>query len=251
MFITKFSDKLTFIMKYYDYSFLSLVVVTVLLYAFIIYIIWKLLKFVLTGIDNIFFSRPPITDNIYMYMDNIHTYMKYNDNFILGLDLIHKNIPLEEKCMLLRHFVNSRSAVIESIIRKDLKINDNSKYKIITSIRHKSNKVILNNLRPDCDISHYIFVIYDMYGTGRYGKAFIYKVPLNVVNDMIVDYGEYSSNELNKINSITEDNITNNSFYDCEYKIKSTIKMNDKQQYVNNIITWLSKYEVKYDSKYF
>lgn len=135
------------------------------------------------------------------------------------LKQIENEKTLTGKCVLARNYLNPQSTDIETIYRKDLKIvkSLNSRtgngykngiyYEIKSSIHAKKSKLNFVQIRPDRYIDYYILIGYNMYKNNNIGKSYIFKIPSQIMYNLIIDYGSYAHGTCEKLGKITKDNI--------------------------------------------
>lgn len=178
------------------------------------------------------------------------------------LSYIKNAKSLTEKCLLLRKYFSPQSTHIEHVIKKDLllenakdnvsgdAIKNNIKYEIKSSIHAKKSKVNFVQIRPDHDIDYYIFVLYNLHDSNNssIGNAYIFKIPSEVVYDMVVKHGGYAHGILNKLNNITKENLKGRN---CEYALRFTLNVKNKKS--KSYLLWdeFQKYKVEYSEKNF
>jgi len=146
------------------------------------------------------------------------------------LKKINGEKTLTGKCIMAREYLSPQSTDFEKIIREDLKIckkidetsgdgNKNGKnYEIKHSIHAKKSKLNFVQIRPDHNIDFYIFIGYNMYKCNTHiGKAYIFKIPHDKINKLIVEYGGYAHGTVKIFGKITKDNIIGRN---CEYALR-------------------------------
>lgn len=186
--------------------------------------------------------------------------MKIKDNININeiVKIIQDKKNLTEKCVLSRMYLSPQSTHLERIVKNDLGIKnainnlsgDGCKrkinYEIKISIHSKKCKLNFVQLRPDHNIDFYILIYYNMYYNNQIGKAYIFKIPTNIMYDLIIKYGGYAHGTCNKLGRINSDNLKGRN---CEYSLRCSPNINSEK----NIKIWneLLKYEVDYNSKHF
>ena len=133
---------------------------------------------------------------------------------------IQQEPSLTKKCVLARMFLAPQSTTMETIIKNDLLIGpatdevsgDGHKnginYEIKYSGHARNSKINFVQIRPDHNVDYYIFVAYNMYDTeSEIGKAYIFKVPSEVVYNLIVLHGGYAHGTVKKLGAITHENV--------------------------------------------
>lgn len=85
-----------------------------------------------------------------------------------------------------------------------------------------------------------------MYENETIGKGYIFKIPSQVMYDLIVRYGGYAHGTCAKLGKITQDNIKGRN---CEYALRCDPNMKKGK----NFELWnkFMKYEVEYNSDNF
>lgn len=174
------------------------------------------------------------------------------------LKKVSQQETLTGKCIMARNYLTPQSTDLEYICRRDLDIGppvnetsgDGNKnginYEIKTSIHAKKSKINFVQIRPDHNVDSYIFIAYNMYENDTIGKAHIFKVPSNIVYEMIVNYGGYAHGTCAKLGKITIDNVKGRN---CEY----ALRCNPNAKQGKNFELWneLLKYEVEYKADNF
>lgn len=169
------------------------------------------------------------------------------------LQQIESEKTLTGKCIFGRNYLSPQSTDFETLCKKDLKIGkslnsttgdghkNGNNYEIKSSIHSKKSKLNFVQLRPDHNIDYYIFVAYNMYENDTIGKGHIFKIPSDIICDLIVRYGNYAHGTCAKLGKITQYNIKNRN---CEY----SLRCNPNAKKGKNIKLWneLIKYEVDY-----
>jgi hypothetical protein len=174
-----------------------------------------------------------------------------NDDDII--ELIKTQSTLTNKCILVRKYIKPQSSKFEKIIKDELQIQpplnnisgDGHKnginYEIKSSIHSKKSKINFVQLRPHHNIDFYIFVVYNMYDNNDLGKGYIFKVPSENINQLIIEYGNYAHGATNVLGKITLRNIKLNKY---EYCLRCNPNMKKSKSY--NLWRELLKYEVTY-----
>lgn len=186
--------------------------------------------------------------------------MKNKDNININeiVKIIQDKKDLTEKCILSRMYLSPQSTHMEKIIKNDLGIKNainnlsgdgckrNINYEIKISIHSKKCKLNFVQLRPDHNIDFYILIYYNMYYNNNIGKAYIFKIPTNIIYDLIIKYGGYAHGTFNKLGRINCNNLKGRN---CEYSLRCSPNIKSEK----NIKLWneLLKYEVDYNSKHF
>jgi len=184
--------------------------------------------------------------------------MKLNDNNNKNqiLKKINNQKNLTEICILARNYLSPQSTDLETICKKYLKIDspidetsgdghkNGKNYEIKISIHAKKSKLNFVQIRPDHNIDFYIFIGYNMYDNNdkKIGKAYIFKIPSNIVYELIVLYGGYAHGTIKKLGEITINNIKGRN---CEY----ALRCNPNQKKGKDFDLWkeFKKYKVDYN----
>jgi hypothetical protein len=114
-------------------------------------------------------------------------------------------------------------------------------YEIKASIHAKNSHLNFVQIRPDHSVDFYILVAYNMYENDAIGNAHIFKVPSNIIYNLIVKYGGYAHGSCSILGCITIDNIKGRN---CEYALRCdpNAKKGKSFELWNEFI----KYEVEY-----
>lgn len=143
---------------------------------------------------------------------------KYLEEKKRAIKQAEEGTNLLEKCVLLRVYTSPQSTDAEKLIKKDLNIQnagDNIsgdgikngiKYEIKVSLHDEKCKVNIRQIRPHHDVDYYIIVALNLF-EGENGKAYIFKIPSDVVYDLVVDYGGYTHGTVAKNGVITKESI--------------------------------------------
>lgn len=173
------------------------------------------------------------------------------------LEKIGKQKTLTGKCIMARKYLSPQSTDLEKICKIDLKIDDpinetsgdghknGNNYEIKASIHAINSKLNYVQIRPDHNVDYYIFIAYNMYTKNDIGQAYIFKVPSNIVYELIVLYGGYAHGTKSALGPITNENIKGRN---CEYALRCN--PNTKK---GKSLLWeeLKKYEVEYNAENF
>ena len=175
---------------------------------------------------------------------------------------IMKNIytqpTLTAKCLHVRCYLNPQSTDFETLLKKELEIGppinetsgDGNKngvnYEIKTSIHAKKSKINFVQIRPDHNIDYYIFIAYNLYENETIGNAHIFKVPSNIIYNLIVQYGSYAHGTCAKFGKITLENIKGRN---CEYALRCDPNATKGKSY--DLWNILKTYEVEYNANNF
>lgn len=175
---------------------------------------------------------------------------------------ILKQIEMEKtltgKCVLCRNYLSPQSIDFETLCKKDLKIDkslnstsgdgykNGINYEIKSSIHAKRSKLNFVQIRPDHNIDYYILIGYNMYKNDTIGKGYIFKIPSQVIYELVVIYGGYAHGTCAKLGKITHENIKGRN---CEY----ALRCDPNAKKGKNLELWneLMKYEVEYNSDNF
>jgi len=172
------------------------------------------------------------------------------------LEQIKSTTTLTGKCILARNYLTPQSTDLEAICKKDLDIGNalNStsgdghkngvNYEIKASIHANKSKINFVQIRPDHDIHYYIFIAYNMYDDAdtTTGNAHIFKIPSQIVYDLIVRFGGYAHGTCAALGKITSDNIKSRN---CEYALRCD--PNAKKGKSFDIWNEFMKYKVEYN----
>lgn len=170
---------------------------------------------------------------------------------------INAENTLTGKCILARMYLTPQSTEMETICRNDLRIDkpetktsgDGYKngihYEIKISLHAKNSKINFVQIRPDHQVEFYILIAYNMYENCTIGKAYIFKIPSDVLYKLIVDYGGYAHGTRSKLGKITYESMIGRG---CEYALRCNPNAQN-----GNCVIWkhLLKYEVPYDPSFF
>jgi hypothetical protein len=126
---------------------------------------------------------------------------------------------LWEVCVLLRVYTSPQSTDAEKIIKKNLQINnaeDNIsgdgvkngiKYEIKVSVHDVNCKVNIRQIRPHHNVDFYIIIAFNLFG-GSKGEAYVFKIPAEVIYELVVDYGGYTHGTVSKNGIVTKESIS-------------------------------------------
>jgi len=170
------------------------------------------------------------------------------------LEQIRNEKTLTGKCILSRVYLSPQSTDLETICKKDLCIGDalnptsgdghknGINYEIKASIHASKSKINFVQIRPDHAIDYYILITYNMYENDTTGNAHIFKIPSNIVHELIVSFGGYAHGTCTVLGKITSDNIKGRN---CEYALRydPNAKKGKSFERWNEFM----KYEVEYD----
>jgi len=174
------------------------------------------------------------------------------------LEKIKNEKTLTEKCILAREYLNPQSTDLEIICKEELDIGNalNStsgdghkngiNYEIKASIHANKSKINFVQIRPDHDIHYYIFIAYNMYENDTIGNAHIFKIPSDIVYDLIISFGGYAHGTCSKLGKIKPDNIKGRN---CEYALRCD--PNAKKGKSFELWRHFMKYEVEYEPNNF
>lgn len=168
------------------------------------------------------------------------------------IDKIDTYKTLTQKCIIVREYFVPQSTLFQDIIMKDLDIKkpineisgDGCKnkinYEIKTSVHAKKSKINFVQIRPDHNIDYYILIAYNLYDkNSSIGKAYIFKIPSEILYELVIKYGGYAHGTCNKLGKITKNNIKGRN---CEYALRCNPNSKNKKLW-NEFL----KYEVNYD----
>lgn len=96
-------------------------------------------------------------------------------------------------------------------------------------------------LRPDHDIDYYILCVYNLYYDTYKGKGFIFKIPSDIICDLIVRFGGHAHGTIKMLGKITKQNIKGRN---CEYALRCN--PNARKGKSHNLWNILLEYEVEY-----
>lgn len=174
------------------------------------------------------------------------------------IEKIEKCETLTEQCILAREYLTPQSTHFESIIKKKLLLKkaeneisgdackNNVKYEIKSSIHAKNCKINFVQIRPDHDIDYYILIAYNMYYDNKIGKAYLFKIPSNILYNLVVKYGGYAHGTCKTLGKITVDNVKGRN---CEYALRCD--PNCKKGKNNDLWNELMIYETDYKEELF
>ena len=178
-----------------------------------------------------------------------------NKKDILGK--IKMQPTLTGKCLYARYYLSPQSTELEIICKTDLNIGEpiNStsgdghkngiNYEIKASVHAKESRINFVQIRPDHNVDYYIFIAYNMFDT-PHGNGHIFKIPSNIVYELIVRYGGYAHGTREVFGEITLDNIKGRN---CEYALRCD--PNSKKGKSFELWNELMKYKVEYNSENF
>ena len=174
------------------------------------------------------------------------------------LEKITQQKTLTGKCIMARNYLSPQSTELETICKKDLGIDgpinktsgdgykNGKKYEIKTSVHANKSQINFVQIRPDHNVDFYIFIAYNMYEKNDIGRAYIFKVPSNIVYKLIVLYGGYAHGTCSVLGPITYDNIKGRN---CEYALRCN--PNTKKGKSFDLWKELKNYEVEYNAENF
>ena len=174
------------------------------------------------------------------------------------INMINQQNTLTGKCILARMYLTPQSTTLESICKQDLEIgpalNETSgdgrkngiNYEIKSSIHAKDCKANFVQIRPDHNIQSYIFITYNMYENNNIGNAHIFKVPAEIVYNMLVQYGSYAHGTKRIQGIITMDNLHGNG---REYALRCNPNATTGRDF--HLWNALLEYEVEYNANNF
>ena len=148
-----------------------------------------------------------------------HLYNKFIEEKELAILQATESKDLWEVCVLLRVYTSPQSTDAEKIIKKNLQINnakDNIsgdgvkneiKYEIKVSVHDVNCKVNIRQIRPHHNINFYIIVAFNLFG-GIKGEAYLFKIPAEVIYELVVDYGGYTHGTVSKNGVVTKESIS-------------------------------------------
>ena len=173
---------------------------------------------------------------------------------------ITKQTTLTAQCLMVRKYLAPQSTMFETICKKHLKIDkkvdetsgdgckDGITYEIKVSVHANKSKLNFVQLRPDHNVDYYIFIAYNMYEKGTsIGKAYILKIPSDVVYDLVIKYGGYAHGTVELLGKITKDNLKGRNA-EFALRCQPNAKKGSKDHKLWNE---LKKYEVTYDAENF
>lgn len=184
--------------------------------------------------------------------------IKDKNNKQVILQMITNQPTLTGKCIMARNLLTPQSTEMEKIFKNDLKIDNqideisgdghkNGKnYEIKISIHANKSKINFVQIRPDHNVDYYIFIAYNMYENDSIGQAYIFKIPSNIVYDLIIQYGGYAHGTCSILGKITIDTIKGRN---CEYALRCD--PNSKKGKTFDLWNEFKKYEVGYDAENF
>jgi len=208
------------------------------------------------SIDPVIKNVKNVTNNLYLLVSQMKIIDSCNKTYMLKK--INNEKTLTGKCILARNFLTPQSSDFEAICKKDLGISNTlnstsgdghkngNNYEIKTSIHAKKSKLNFVQLRPDHNIDYYIFIAYNMYETDTLGNAHIFKVPSQIVYDLIVRFGGYAHGTCEILGKITPHNIKGRN---CEYALRCNPNTKKGKSY--DIWNEFMKYKVEYSPNNF
>jgi hypothetical protein len=144
---------------------------------------------------------------------------KYLAEKVDAIEQAKKSKDLWEKCVLLRVYTSPQSTDAEKIIKRDLELKnaaDNNsgdgikngiKYEIKVSVHDVNCKVNIRQIRPHHSIDFYIIVAFNLFG-GTKGEAYVFKIPANVIYELVVKYGGYTHGTVSKNGKVNLESIS-------------------------------------------
>ncbi len=145
-----------------------------------------------------------------------------------------KNLCINEqnilyKCIYCRKYLSSNewSPLLEKYVKnlfilknKENNISgdalslNNYKIEIKVSLGQTNGQFNFVQIRPDHDISYYIFLIYNCF-EDEYGKIYWFLIPSNDLYDFVLKYGSYAHGTIKKLGKISKDNFYNKNNEYC------------------------------------
>ena len=172
------------------------------------------------------------------------------------IEKIQNSKNLEEKCILIRFYLFPQSTKIEKIIINDLLLNkpndevsgdcckNGKNYEIKYTGHSKESKINIVQIRPDHKIDYYLIIYYNMFFNDNIGKAYIFKITSEEMNNLILKYGSYAHGTIKKLGKITKDNLQDRN---CEYCLRCN--PNNKSNRNQNLWNEFLKYQIRYISE--
>jgi hypothetical protein len=160
---------------------------------------------------------------------------------------------LTEKFILLRRAVNPQSTAPEAMIMNDLNIGppvdktsgdghkNGANYELKFSLHTKDGSFNFVQIRPDHTVDFYLMGGYNLF-EGDLGRAYICKIPAEVVYGLLPEYGGYAHGTVGKLGKITCDNIKGRN---CEYALRPNPNARENTK-SKNLWDILSAYEIEY-----
>jgi len=165
-----------------------------------------------------------------------------------------------EKCVLFRKYTSPQSTDSEKLLRHDFEIGnpvdsvsgDGMKnglnYEIKVSIHDTKCKTNIRQIRPHHNVDFYIIMAFNVFG-GDKGEAFVFKVPSEIIYDLVLQYGGYTHGTVKRNGVITAESIRNKST-DFEYSLSANPNAEDSNK-SKKLWIELMKYSVPYSKDSF
>lgn len=165
-----------------------------------------------------------------------------------------------EKCVLLRKFTSPQSTDAEKLLRQDFEIGNpvdsvsgdgmknGTNYEIKVSVHDTKCKTNVRQIRPHHNVDFYIIMAFNVFG-GDKGEAFLFKVPSNVIYELVLEYGGYTHGTVKRNGVITAESIRDKST-DFEYSLSADPNANDNSK-SKKLWDELMKYSVPYSADSF
>ena len=145
---------------------------------------------------------------------------------------------LLEKCVLMRKFTSPQSMDAEKLIKNDLQIQNaldnksgdgiknNVKYEIKVSVHDEKCKVNIRQIRKHHSIDFYIIVSLNLF-KGENGEANIFKIPSNIIYELVEEYGAYTHGTVSKNGKISKESLKDKKMV---YEYSLTADPNAKEE---------------------
>ena len=181
-----------------------------------------------------------------------------NVNYQQIINEIIQTHNLTYQCIMMREYLSPQSTYMEKIVKKYLHLEDckdvntgdgcknNFNYEIKVSVHSKNSKFNFVQIRPDHKIDFYILIGYNIHYDNDIGRAYIFKVPSDDINNLILEFGSYAHGSKEILGNITKENLKGRN---CEY----ALRCNPNSKKGNNFKLWnrLLEYEIEYNPELF
>lgn len=187
-----------------------------------------------------------------------------SDNYVQkkvkALKQIYLSNDLWEKCVLLRKYTSPQSTDAEKMILRDLEIDspvdkvsgDGKKgkinYEIKVSVHDTKCMLNIRQIRPHHNVDYYILVSFNLL-EGDYGEAYVFKVPVKIIYELVAEYGGYTHGTVERNGKITPKSIIDPE-KDFEYSLSANPNGSEESK-SKKLWNELLKYKVEYDKDNF
>ena len=177
-----------------------------------------------------------------------------------ALKQAYESKDIWEKCVLLRKYTSPQSTDAEKLLRHDFVIGNpvdsvsgdgmknGTNYEIKVSVHDVKCKTNIRQIRPHHCVDFYIIMAFNVFG-GDKGEAFLFKVPSNIIYDLVLEYGGYTHGTVKRNGVITAESIRDKST-DFEYSLSADPNA-DNNSKSKKLWDELMKYSVPYSADSF